>query len=93
MPLRQHRDLQDRARQLGARSQRSNTAGSLLSLFRVYELQGAWNARAHHTACGVRRRGAFVCHLHSAIPHTQVVLVTRVCMLLQEAFGAKAGER
>jgi len=29
VPLRQHRDLQDRARQLGARSQRSNAAGSL----------------------------------------------------------------
>eukprot|EP00964_Phaeocystis_antarctica_P110236 scaffold74620_cov101-Phaeocystis_antarctica.AAC.7 len=40
VPLRQHRDLQDRARQLGARSQRSNAAGSLLSLFRVCELQG-----------------------------------------------------
>ena len=38
VPLRQHRDLQDRAPQLGARSQRSNAAapGSLLSLFRVY---------------------------------------------------------
>ena len=38
VPLRQHRDLQDRAGQLGARSHRSNAAGSLLSLFRVCEL-------------------------------------------------------
>ena len=32
----QDRDLQDRAGQQGARSQRSNAAGSLLSLFTVY---------------------------------------------------------
>eukprot|EP00964_Phaeocystis_antarctica_P021353 scaffold11848_cov65-Phaeocystis_antarctica.AAC.2 len=33
VPLRQHRDLQDRARQLGARSQRSNAAGSAYCRF------------------------------------------------------------